>query len=200
MPERPVTEISMAGSLLPRRILLASLGTLGLLAGTRRARALSLDSLADALERVHPPAAPPAFSFKTATGARQTLADYRGQGLVLNIWASWCGPCIAEMPSLDALAASIAPFGIAVLPVSIDTQGLAAVKSFYAANRIDHLPMLLDPDGDVAHAFKIDGIPTTYIIDRSGRITGRVEGAVRWDTKKSIAMLRDLVQPVSQSG
>ena len=190
----------MASSLLPRRILLASLGALGLLATTRRSRALSLDSLADALERVNPPAAPPAISFKTASGVRQTLADYRGKGLVLNIWASWCGPCIAEMPSLDALAANIAPFGIAVLPVSIDTEGLPAVKSFYESNRLDHLPMLLDPDGDVAHAFKLDGIPTSFIIDRGGRITGRVEGAVQWDTKKSIAMLRNLVQPVPRSG
>ncbi|HWA81576.1 MAG TPA: TlpA disulfide reductase family protein [Acetobacteraceae bacterium] len=190
----------MAGSPLPRRVLLVSLGALGLLATPRRSNALPLDTLSDALERVNPRTVPPPISFKTATGARQTLADYRGKGLVLNIWATWCGPCVAEMPSLDRLAADIAPFGIAVLPISIDAMGLPAVKSFYATNRIEHLPMLLDPDGDVAHAFKLDGIPTSFIVDRSGRITGRVEGSVQWDTKQAIAMLRNLVEPLPQSG
>lgn len=175
------------------------LGGLGAVALARRARAEALDSLAGALVEVSPPAAPPAFSFQTAAGARQTLADYRGKGIVLNIWATWCGPCIAEMPALDQLAASAARFGILVLPISIDAQGLPAVKRFYGANGIAHLPILLDPDSDVARAFKIEGIPTSFLITRGGQIAGHVEGPVQWNTKAAIATIRGLVDPGEQT-
>jgi len=169
------------------------LGGLGALALARGARADALDSLSDGLVEVSPPSVPPEFSFQTAAGARQTLADYRGKGLVLNIWATWCGPCVAEMPALDHLAASVAPFGILVLPISVDAQGLPAVKQFYETHGITHLPMLVDPDNDVARAFKVEGIPTSFLIDRGGRIAGHVEGAVQWDSADAIATIRGLV-------
>ncbi|HUA77604.1 MAG TPA: TlpA disulfide reductase family protein [Acetobacteraceae bacterium] len=180
---------------LGRRSAIAGLGAACTLAVARRARASDLDTLSDALEQVNPPTIPPSFSFQTATGARQTLADYRGRGLVLNIWATWCGPCVAEMPALDALAARVAPFDILVLPVSIDSQGLAAVKPFYGTHGIAHLPILLDPDGDVAHAFKVQGIPTSFLVDRFGRVVGTVEGPVQWDSAGAIATIRGLIGP-----
>jgi len=175
----------------------AVLAGLGLLALTRRA--LALDPLSGALVEVRPPAVPPAFSFTTATGARQTLADYRGKGVVLNIWATWCGPCVAEMPALDALAPRAAALGIAVLPVSMDAQGLPAVREFYRTHQIHSLPILLSPDGDIARAFKVVGIPASFIIDRAGRITAHLEGAVQWDTSSALAKIQHLVGPDQKS-
>ena len=180
-----------------RRSLTLALGGLGLLALTRRA--LALDPLSGALVEVNPPAAPPAFSFTTEAGARQTLADYGGKGVVLNIWATWCGPCIAEMPALDALAPRAAALGIVVLPVSVDAQGLPTVQQFYREHGIHSLPILLSPDGDIARAFKVVGIPASFIIDRAGRITAHLEGAVQWDTRAALATIDRLVGPDQKS-
>jgi thiol-disulfide isomerase/thioredoxin len=174
-----------------------ALAGLGLLALTRRA--LALDPLSGPLVEVNPPAVPPAFSFTTEAGARQTLADYRGKGVVLNIWATWCGPCVAEMPALDALAPRAAALGIAVLPVSVDAQGLPAVREFYRTHHIQSLPILLSPDGDIARAFKVDGIPASFIFDRAGRITAHLEGAVQWDTSSALATIARLVGPDQKS-
>lgn len=183
-----------------RRGAVAGLGAVFALTLAGRARALELGSLSDALVTVSPPAPPPSFSFQTATGQRRTLTDYRGKGIVLNIWATWCGPCIAEMPALDQLAASVAQYGILVLPISIDAGGLSTVKPFYGAHGIAHLPILLDPDGDVARAFKVDGIPTSFLIDRAGRVAGHIEGPVRWDTAAAITTIRGLVDGGTETG
>jgi peroxiredoxin len=186
---------------LGRRGLIAGMGAgLGALALAPRARAMGLDSLADALVEVKPPVPPPAFTFRTASGALQTLADYRGKGVVLNIWATWCAPCVAEMSGLDRLAGTAVQFGILVLPVSIDAEGLAAVKPFYQGHDITHLPMLLDPNSNVARAFKVEGIPTSFLIDRAGRVAGHVEGPVEWDTAGALAAIRGLVNAAPDTG
>lgn len=171
-------------------LLLASLATAGLPAS---ALAEDLHSLARVLVHVKPPEKPPRFTFETATGAHQTLADYGDKGLVLNVWATWCGPCVAEMPALDQLATKIAGDGIVVLPISIDAKGLPAVKEFYATHHIEHLPILLDPDGAVARVLKLPGIPASLFIDREGRVVGHVLGAIAWDKPEAIAVIRKLI-------
>lgn len=183
-----------------RRGFVAALSTVGVTAVVRRAQAASLESLSRVLVEVRPPAKPPSFSFTTAEGARQTLADYRGKGVLLNVWATWCVPCIAEMPALDDFAASTRKSGIVVLPVSIDTRGLPAVRKFYESHRIENLPILLDPNGEVLQALGIAGIPASFIVDREGRIAGHVEGPVRWDAPEAIASIQALVGPDLQTG
>lgn len=171
-------------------LLFASLATVGL---PTHAHAQELHSLARVLVRVKPPEKPPQFSFATATGAHKTLADYRGKGVLLNVWATWCGPCVAEMPALNQLATKIAADGIVVLPVSIDTKGLPAVKEFYATHHIRDLPILLDPDGTIARVLKLPGIPASLIIDRAGRVAGHVLGPVAWDKPETIATIRGMI-------
>jgi peroxiredoxin len=166
----------------------------------RPALAETLAPLNRVLLEVTPPLVPPPFSMSLPNGTKRTLADYRGEGIVLNLWATWCAPCIAEMPALDELAASARKFAIAVLPVSIDARGLSVVKPFYAAHNLGHLPILLDPESDAARAFKVHGIPATFIIDRQGRVVGRTEGPVQWDTQAAIDTIRRLVGPRVESG
>lgn len=161
------------------------------------AEAAALPPLSQRLVRSRPPVPPPPLHFETAAGKTQTLADYRGKGIILNIWATWCLPCKAEMPALDRLAAAVAKSGIVVLPVSIDAGGLKKVRQFYAANHIAHLPILLDPKGEIVAALKAPGIPTTVIVNRKGLIAGHVEGGVQWDAPASIALLRQLVGPAT---
>lgn len=184
-----------SGEMASRRAALAFLGLAFSFMLAPGAEAKALPGLSRRLVRLHAPETAPALHFETASGKTLTLADYRGKGVVLNIWATWCLPCKLEMPALDHLATIVASEGIVVLPVSIDTGGLKVVRTFYAENYITHLPILLDPDGGIASALKAPGVPTTVIIDRKGLIEGRVEGAVQWDAPASIALLRQMVGP-----
>lgn len=143
------------------------------------------------------PANPPrelaTATFHDAEGATLTLADYAGRGLVVNLWATWCAPCVAEMPELQSLARLLAGEGILVLPLSSDRGGAAVVRRFYESHRIEALPILLDPKGAAARAWGVRGLPTTLIIDRQGREQGRVEGGIDWASDATIAVLRRLV-------
>ena len=181
-------------SVMTRRTTMAVIGA-GLaaaLAKPARARAV-LPPVAVMLRPISPSQPAPTEVFTTGDGQKRTLADYRGKGVVLNLWATWCLPCKLEMPSLDHLAELVASDRISVLPVSIDTGGRKAVAAFYRENRIAHLPILLDPSSALPVALKAPGVPTTVILDRAGRIVGRVVGAAAWDAPESVALLRRLV-------
>jgi thiol-disulfide isomerase/thioredoxin len=192
-----VSSIQSIGSPLLRRIgrraALAGLGVALLAGQPRPARADALPLLPTVLRRLLPLEPAPTVPFTTGAGQSRTLAAWRGDGVVLNLWATWCLPCKAEMPALDRLAQAVAGDRIAVLPISIDTGGRKVVAAFYRENRIAHLPVLLDPDGRFVAALKAPGVPTTVIIDRQGRMVGRVEGPVQWDAPASVALLRQLV-------
>ena len=140
-----------------------------------------------------PPLATPEVGWTTADGAARTLADYAGQAVVLNFWATWCIPCVAEMPALDALARLVKPERIAVLALSSDRGGATAVARFYAERGIQSLPVLLDPRGTAARAFEAKGIPTTVLIDHAGQERARVEGAIDWASPASVARLREVI-------
>ena len=154
--------------------------------------AIKVGTIAD-LKRTDPPAIPAAASFQEADGTLRSLGDYAGKGLVVNLWATWCVPCVAEMPELQDLARKVAIEGILVLPLSSDRGGAEVVRRFYAANRIDGLPVLLDPRGEAGRAWGARGLPTTIVIDRQGRERGRVEGAIDWTSAATVAKLRRLV-------
>ena len=126
------------------------------------------------------PAKPlPELAFQDGQGGRHTLADFRGRPVVLNLWATWCQPCVAELPSLAALARAEAPDGIAVVALSIDRGGVAAVTKFLAAHAID-LPVQVDPEGASGRALGARGLPTTLVLDRAGLERARFEGAADW--------------------
>lgn len=136
---------------------------------------------------------PPAFEFRLPDGTVRTLADYSGRGVVLNLWATWCVPCVAEMPALDALAALVAP-GIAVLALSSDRGGAAAVERFFTRVGVKHLGIVLDPGGAGARALGARGIPTTVLIDAAGVERGRLEGTADWAGREAVAAVRALAR------
>ena len=154
--------------------------------------AVKVGTVAD-LKRIEPPVVPSAAQFFDADGMARSLADYVGRGLVVNLWATWCVPCVAEMPELQALARAVAAEGIDVLPLSSDRGGAEVVRRFYAAQKIDALPVLLDPRGEAARAWGARGLPTTLVIDRQGREQARVEGAIDWASAAVVAALRQMV-------
>jgi len=135
----------------------------------------------------------PALQFTDAAGAARTLAAYAGHGLVLNFWATWCAPCVAEMPALDALAPRLSAAGLLVLPVSLDRGGAAVVQAFYRSHAVTHLPVLLDARLSAMSALGLSGVPTTLLVDRAGREVGRIEGPVQWNAPDAPAVLGRLL-------
>ena len=175
-----------------RRGLAAAAGTLASALLTRKPHAA--DTLGDLSRiRLSGGTEPPPFQWRLPDGTVKSLADYAGQGVVLNLWATWCVPCVAEMPALDALAAQVAP-GIAVLPLSSDRGGAPTVDRFYLARGVRNLPIILDQGGAAARALGVRGIPTTLLIDAKGRERGRLEGTADWSTKEAIALIRTLAE------
>jgi thiol-disulfide isomerase/thioredoxin len=128
-----------------------------------------------------------------AAGTAHTLSSFAGSGIVLNFWATWCQPCVAEMPALEGLARRVAGEKIVVVAASSDRGGAAAVNRFFAAHGIDGLAVWLDPDGAAGRALGTGGItPTTVIIDRTGRERARLEGPALWASDAMVAQVRRL--------
>jgi thiol-disulfide isomerase/thioredoxin len=178
--------------LITRRRVLAAGGTLaaGLIA--RKPRAEQLPDLASALVRTDPPVAAPDIGFVDAQGSEHHLHEFAGHGMVINLWATWCAPCVEELPSLAALSKTLAPDDIAVLPLSSDRGGAGVVANFYRQHDITGLPVLLDPKGAAAHTWRARGLPTSIVIDRRGRERARLEGAADWSTPAAATLVRKL--------
>ena len=121
-----------------------------------------------------------AFNFDDAEGRQHGISEFAGFGVVVNFWATWCPPCVAELPALSRLAELVRPDRILVLPLSVDRGGVAKVDSYFRTNGIKGLQVLVDPHGEASRLVGARGLPTTLIIDRAGRERARLEGAADW--------------------
>jgi thiol-disulfide isomerase/thioredoxin len=134
----------------------------------------------------------PDLAFTDAEGRPKTMADFAGRGVLINLWATWCPPCVAEMPALDRLAAALAAENIAILPLSSDRGGAPVVQAFYQRTQVKNLGVWLDPRGAAARTLGARGLPTSVIVDRSGRERARLEGDAAWDAPEFLALIRRL--------
>jgi peroxiredoxin len=135
----------------------------------------------------------PPFELPRAEGGRASLDEQRGRVVLLNFWATWCPPCRAELPALQALHRSLAAEGLSVLAVSVDAGPGDAVARFAAGRGLD-FPVLLDPGEEVARRYGVGAYPTSVVIDRRGRIVHRAPGAYAWDAPESVAWFRALLR------
>ena len=119
-------------------------------------------------------------------GAR--LSDYAGEPVVLNFWATWCAPCREEMPSLDRLQAEMGD-RLEVVTVATGRNTAAGIRRFFEEEGIDNLPMLTDPDQQLARGMAVLGLPVTVILDAEGREIARLTGGAEWDTPEAKAIL-----------
>ena len=132
----------------------------------------------------------PELRFNDADGRAHTLADFRGKLVLLNIWATWCEPCREEMPALDRLQAKLGGERFQVVALSVDQEGLAIARRFYAETGIKALPLYIDPTAKAAFTVDAAGLPASLLIDRQGREIGRRLGAVNWDDAEVVERLR----------
>ncbi|MGC2411120.1 MAG: TlpA disulfide reductase family protein [Stellaceae bacterium] len=142
---------------------------------------------------VRPPQPAPATAFSDIDGKPASLADFTGKPVVVNLWATWCQPCLKEMPSLERLQSGLGG-RILVAAVSEDRAGAKRVGPFVAGMGLKELKFYLDPTSDLAHALHVRGLPTSILIDRTGRMVGRVEGAAEWDSAAMMAVLKPLLE------
>jgi thiol-disulfide isomerase/thioredoxin len=140
-----------------------------------------------------PPQPAPAVSFTSEDGKSVALTAFRGRVVLINLWATWCAPCIKEMPSLQRLQAKLGT-GLGIVAVSED-RNVAAVGPFLTKHELESLAIYLDPKDDLSQAFGVRGLPTSYLIDRDGRILGQLEGAAEWDSPTMVALIEKYLQP-----
>jgi thiol-disulfide isomerase/thioredoxin len=142
---------------------------------------------------VDPPSPAPATPFVDAAGKTHTLADFKGKALVVNLWATWCGPCVAEMPTLARLAEETRGQGVVILPISLDRDDDRANAEAFIAKR-PPLPFYNDPKFALAYAIQpsAQGLPTTYLIDAAGRVRAHVAGGADWSGPDALRVVEAL--------
>jgi cytochrome c biogenesis protein CcmG, thiol:disulfide interchange protein DsbE len=132
----------------------------------------------------------PEFTLPTLGRGAISLAGFPRQVVVLNFWATWCPPCVAEAPSLEKFSVETKPLGVTVIGVSVD-QDPAALEKFIADYHLT-FPIARDPEQQLAWRFGTFKFPETYIIDRNGRVAEKIVGAVDWQDPRMIAFVSKL--------
>ena len=139
-----------------------------------------------------------AETFRDLYGNPITLADYSGKVVLLNIWATWCPPCRAEMPSLDDLAGEMEGPDFALIALSTDRAGPERVAQFYEDLRIENLKVMHDRSGNVSRQAGVLGLPVTLILDREGREIARLLGDADWGSPEARAILQRIIEITAQ--
>jgi thiol-disulfide isomerase/thioredoxin len=143
------------------------------------------------LDRSHAGTAAPDSAFEDGAGRPVRLSAFRGRPLLVNLWATWCGPCIVEMPSLDALAERQSE-AIKVLTISQDADdGRRKVAGFFAARNFRRLEPYLDSRMDLMMGLRLDTLPTTILYDAQGREVWRMTGMADWSGERAAGLLRE---------
>lgn len=159
-------------------------------AGMVGSETASAAQLPDGFERIE--AAAPSSSFQDPEGKTISLRAFQGRVVILNLWATWCAPCVRELPSLNRLAEKLDKNRAVVLAVSQDKGGAAIAKPYLEKLDVPNLAAHADPTGRLSREFGARGLPTTIIIDEMGRVVARAEGALEWDTDNVVNYLNSV--------
>ena len=146
-----------------------------------------------------PPREAPVVEYLVENGATQTLEAFRGKVVVLNFWATWCPPCVAEMPYLDELAASHGGDYLAVVTMAMERASEARILEFYDRIGASHLGIYRDPDMTLARSMRVFGLPTTVLIDHQGKVVAQLVGEADWSSQAALADILPLVEAARQA-
>jgi len=133
------------------------------------------------------------FTVAALDGSKVRLADYKGKVVFLNLWATWCGPCMEEMPAMERLWQRYKDRGLVVIALSMDSSGAKVVKPFIEQRKFTY-PVALDPRMEIAQLYGARSVPSTFIIDRSGILRAIALGPREWDGRVSWAYFDALLK------
>ena len=152
---------------------------------------------AGTLQPVEPGSQPMDFMLSDLKGNPHTLADYRGKVVAVNFWASWCPPCIKELPGMQRLQKKLADEPFVMLPVNVGEQKYRVWKFLKLTNFT--LPVLLDTQSKTFAAWDATVLPTSFLLDTDGRIRYRIQGDIEWDSEEVVAIIKDLVKETKEN-
>ncbi|QFT77118.1 TlpA disulfide reductase family protein [Erythrobacter sp. THAF29] len=136
----------------------------------------------------------PQMTFSDPSGATLDTAELKGKPVLLNLWATWCAPCVIEMPTLDALASEMGD-EVKVLTISQDMRGADVVEPFFAQRNFANLEQWLDEDAKLGEALNESGLmPLTILFDAEGKELFRVSGGYEWDSEEAMAAIREAIK------
>lgn len=133
----------------------------------------------------------PALEAQDLKGMPKTLADYRGKVVLLNFWASWCPPCLREMPSMERLRQKMAGRPLEI--VALDSAETAAEVSAYLSKMQLGFPILLDPEGSNTRRWKVFALPTSFLLDAEGKVRYVLTGPTEWDEGEALQVIELLL-------
>ena len=134
----------------------------------------------------------PDFVSENLRGGNAGLADYKGKLILLNFWATWCMPCRAEMPGMETLWQKYKEHGFVIAAVSVDEGSRGRIETFSKLLDLS-FPILLDPESKVSGLYKVSDMPTSFLIDRNGKIISRIVGTEEWTSPEAIRLVEDLL-------
>lgn len=140
--------------------------------------------------------AQPDAAYVDENGEVVRLSDYRGQVILVNFWATWCGPCVEEMPALDRLQADLGGEDFQVVTVSLD-RSMDDVLEFFDRIELENLPIIHDTNLASFSQIRTPGLPTSVLYDRQGRELGRVTAPAEWDSDDAKALIRAAINRAS---
>ena len=135
----------------------------------------------------------PNFQLPDLNGRLVTLSDFRGKVVLLNFWATWCGPCRVEMPTMEQLYGTFLRKDLEILAVSIDAQGVAVTRPFQQEYHLT-FPILHDADYRVGLTYGARSIPMTFIVDRQGVVRHQIFGARDWGASEAQQLVQTLIK------
>ncbi len=141
----------------------------------------------------------PTQTWGTGSGGTVSLADFRGKVVLVNFWASWCAPCLRELPSVNALQQEMGSDQFEVVAINIDKEGKRIAEPFAKRLDLDSLELYLDPRGRISRGVGVQVMPTTVLYDRNGLEIGRMEGPAEWDQKDAMRLMQFYIDETSAS-
>lgn len=183
-PHRPGRSAMIVAGLL---LMICSIGT--------ATAQMDLPELGHILTPVEPRVAAPDFALESLDGHRLALADLKGRVVMLNFWATWCPPCRREMPSMDELHRALSERPFSVVAINEWEEPDQVFAWIGVLPRFPAFPILFDPDGAVAEAYGVKGLPTTFVIDREGRIAYRAMGGREFNHPEVVRLIESLLAP-----
>lgn len=133
------------------------------------------------------------FTLPDLAGQSHSIEDWRGKVVLLNFWATWCGPCRAEMPGMETLWQRYRDKGLVVLALSVDEGMERRVATFVERLQLSY-PILLDAESQVSDHYQISGLPFSLLINAEGELVGTVKGEREWDSPQAYQLIEQLLE------